>query len=142
MPPYIGPTFQSVEHVHGGLKVHFTHTDGGLTVKGDKLGEFSVAGDDHKWHWADARIGCSVESRRHGSGARLRMRPFRKPAGSPMDNSGSVTLRQAVRKRSHSLVRDRARKTLWRADDFFLHQLAPAADFMAPAEMSHPSSSE
>jgi sialate O-acetylesterase len=25
-------------------------------VKGDKLGEFAVAGDDHKWYWADARI--------------------------------------------------------------------------------------
>jgi hypothetical protein len=41
---------------YSGLKLHFAHTDGGLLVKGEKLGEFSIAGDDHKWHWADARI--------------------------------------------------------------------------------------
>jgi hypothetical protein len=38
-----------------GLPLRFT-ADGGLVVKGDKLGEFSVAGDDRKWYWADARI--------------------------------------------------------------------------------------
>jgi sialate O-acetylesterase len=54
--PYAGPTYTSVERVPGGLKLHFAHTDGGLVVKGDKLGEFSIAGDDHKWYWADARI--------------------------------------------------------------------------------------
>jgi len=51
-----GPTFSSVERVPGGLKLHFAHTDGGLAVKGEKLGEFSIAGDDRKWYWADARI--------------------------------------------------------------------------------------
>ena len=25
-------------------------------VKGDKLEEFSICGEDRKWHWADARI--------------------------------------------------------------------------------------
>jgi sialate O-acetylesterase len=25
-------------------------------VKGSHLGEFSVTGDDHKWHWAEGRI--------------------------------------------------------------------------------------
>ena len=29
---------------------------GGLVVKGDRLGEFSIAGADHRWHWADAKI--------------------------------------------------------------------------------------
>jgi sialate O-acetylesterase len=53
---FSGPTFKSVEHVPGALKIHFDHTDGGLVVKGDKLGEFSVAGDDQKWYWADAKI--------------------------------------------------------------------------------------
>ena len=38
------------------MKIHFDHTDGGLVVKGDKPGEFSMAGVDHKWYWADARI--------------------------------------------------------------------------------------
>ena len=54
--PHAGPTLSSVERLPGALKLHFDHTDGGLVVKGDKLGEFSVAGDDRNWHWADARI--------------------------------------------------------------------------------------
>jgi len=50
------PTLSSVESVPGGLRLHFDHADGGLVVKGDKLGEFSVAGDDRKWYWANARL--------------------------------------------------------------------------------------
>jgi len=53
---YAGPTFKSAEHIRGALKLRFDHTDGGLVVKGGKLGEFSIAGKDRKWHWADARI--------------------------------------------------------------------------------------
>jgi sialate O-acetylesterase len=53
---YSGPTLASVERLPGSIRLHFTHTDGGLAVKGDKLGEFSIAGDDRKWFWADARI--------------------------------------------------------------------------------------
>lgn len=53
---YSGPTLASVERLPGEIRLHFTHTDGGLVVKGTKLEEFSVAGEDHKWHWADARI--------------------------------------------------------------------------------------
>jgi len=53
---YAGPTFKSVEHIPGALKLRFDHTDGGLMVKGGKPEEFSVAGKDRKWHWADARI--------------------------------------------------------------------------------------
>jgi len=53
---YRGPTYKSVEHLPGALKIKFVHTDGGLVVKGDTLGEFSVAGEDHQWHWADAKI--------------------------------------------------------------------------------------
>jgi sialate O-acetylesterase len=51
-----GPAFTSVEHLPGALKLHFSHTDGGLMVKGDKLEEFAVAGKDRQWHWADARV--------------------------------------------------------------------------------------
>lgn len=51
-----GPTFSSVVPVPGALKLHFKNTDGGLVVKGDRLGEFAVAGEDRKWFWADARI--------------------------------------------------------------------------------------
>jgi len=51
-----GPTFESMEHFSGALKLRFDHTDGGLVVKGNKLEEFSIAGKDRVWHWADARI--------------------------------------------------------------------------------------
>ena len=51
-----GPSVTSVEKVSGALKLRFGHTDGGLIVKGALLGEFSVAGDDRQWHWADAKI--------------------------------------------------------------------------------------
>jgi len=53
---YQGPTLKSVERLPGALKLHFDHADGGLVARGDNLGEFSVAGSDHKWRWADARI--------------------------------------------------------------------------------------
>lgn len=54
--PYSGPRFAAAEKIPGALKLAFTHTDGGLMVKGDKLEEFSVCGEDCKWHWAEARI--------------------------------------------------------------------------------------
>jgi sialate O-acetylesterase len=54
--PYAGPTFAGMEHLPGALKLHFIHTDGGLVAKGGAPGEFSIAGADHKWHWADAKI--------------------------------------------------------------------------------------
>jgi sialate O-acetylesterase len=53
---YAGPTFASVEHLPGALKLHFSHTDGGLVVRGDKLAEFTIAGKNRQWHWAEARV--------------------------------------------------------------------------------------
>ena len=53
---YSGPTLERVERLPGAIRLHFAHADGGLVVKGDKLGEFSIAGDDRRWFWADARI--------------------------------------------------------------------------------------
>jgi len=53
---YSGPTLAKVERRAGSIKLHFTHADGGLVVKGSKLGEFAIAGEDRKWHWADAHI--------------------------------------------------------------------------------------
>ena len=53
---YSGPTLESVERRPGSIRLHFAHTDGHLIVKGDKLEEFSIAGEDRKWAWADARI--------------------------------------------------------------------------------------
>jgi sialate O-acetylesterase len=51
-----GPTYERAEPIRGGLRLHFTHTDGGLVVRGDRLGEFSVAGPDRVWHWAEAQL--------------------------------------------------------------------------------------
>ena len=53
---YSGPTLLSVDRVPGSIRLHFAHADGGLIVKGEKLEEFSIAGDDRKWYWADAHI--------------------------------------------------------------------------------------
>jgi sialate O-acetylesterase len=57
---YAGPTLESVERLPDSIRLHFAHTDGGLVVKGDKLEEFSIAGEDHKWYWANARIDGDV----------------------------------------------------------------------------------
>jgi sialate O-acetylesterase len=54
--PCSGPTFVRAEEIPGALKLQFTNVAGGLIVKGERLGEFSVAGEDGEWHWADARI--------------------------------------------------------------------------------------
>lgn len=54
--PYAGPSFSRMETLPGALKLHFDNAPGGLVSKGDKPGEFSVAGEDRQWHWADARI--------------------------------------------------------------------------------------
>ncbi|HEX3730458.1 MAG TPA: sialate O-acetylesterase, partial [Opitutaceae bacterium] len=54
--PYQGPEFASLETLPGALRLHFAHADDGLTVHGPILGEFSVAGQDHAWHWAQARL--------------------------------------------------------------------------------------
>ena len=54
--PYAGPTLSSVERLPGALRLHFTHTDGGLVARGEKLEQFAVAGEDRKWAWAYAKI--------------------------------------------------------------------------------------
>jgi sialate O-acetylesterase len=51
-----GPTFSRLEQQPGVLRIHFLNIDGGLTANGEKLGEFSIAGTDQVWHWAEARI--------------------------------------------------------------------------------------
>ncbi|HUV71041.1 MAG TPA: sialate O-acetylesterase [Terracidiphilus sp.] len=53
---FSGPTLASVERLPGSIRLHFVHIDGGLVVKGDELGEFSIAGEDRKWYWANAHI--------------------------------------------------------------------------------------
>ncbi len=51
-----GPTLSRVDRRAHEIRLHFKHADGGLVAKGGKLEEFSIAGEDRKWHWADARI--------------------------------------------------------------------------------------
>jgi sialate O-acetylesterase len=53
---YAGPTLTTVDRLPDSIRLHFANADGGLVVKGPKLEEFSIAGEDRKWYWADARI--------------------------------------------------------------------------------------
>ena len=53
---YSGPTLSSVERLADSVRLHFSNTAGGLVVKGAKLEEFSIAGEDRKWYWADAKV--------------------------------------------------------------------------------------
>jgi sialate O-acetylesterase len=53
---YSGPALESVDRLPDSIRLHFVHADGGLVARGGKLEEFSIAGDDRKWVWADARI--------------------------------------------------------------------------------------
>jgi sialate O-acetylesterase len=50
-----GPRFERAEPVAGGLRLHFSHTEGGLVAKGPLAG-FAIAGGDRLWRWADARL--------------------------------------------------------------------------------------
>jgi sialate O-acetylesterase len=54
--PCSGPTFDHAVQEAGSLKLYFKNTKGKLVVKGGKLGEFSIAGEDRKWFWAEARV--------------------------------------------------------------------------------------
>jgi sialate O-acetylesterase len=53
---YSGPTVELVERLPGAIRLHFANADGGLVVKGPKLEEFAIAGEDRKWYWADAHL--------------------------------------------------------------------------------------
>jgi len=48
--------FPQWRRLPGAMRLHFDHADGGLMVKGDKRASFSLAGDDRKVYWADARL--------------------------------------------------------------------------------------
>lgn len=54
---YAGPEYRSCKVENGKMRIFFDHTDGGLaTSDGGQLKGFAIAGPDHKFHWADARI--------------------------------------------------------------------------------------
>ena len=56
--PFSGPVFESMSFAQGqdGVLLKFNHADGGLAARGGELKGFAVAGEDRKWHWADAKV--------------------------------------------------------------------------------------
>lgn len=54
--PFFGPQVSGHKIDHGEVTISFTHLDGGLVAKEGELVGFSIAGADHKWVWAKARI--------------------------------------------------------------------------------------
>ena len=53
---YSGPLFREVPSDGPSLRVWFDHTTGGLQAKGGEVRGFEVAGEDGRFHSADARI--------------------------------------------------------------------------------------
>jgi sialate O-acetylesterase len=53
---YRGPAYQSVRADKGTFHVRFTHTAGGLVVRGQRLMGFEIAGDDQQFFPAEAQI--------------------------------------------------------------------------------------
>lgn len=51
-----GPEFKSLEHLPGALRLRFKNTEGGLVARTGTAEEFTIAGKDHVWHKAEARI--------------------------------------------------------------------------------------
>lgn len=56
--PFSGPIYHSMKKVEGDkIRLTFDYVDGGLKAEGaDELKGFAIAGSDHKFHWAEARI--------------------------------------------------------------------------------------
>ena len=54
---YSGPVYKDYKMEACAIRLSFDHTTGGLkTSDGKRVRGFAVAGPDHKFHWADARI--------------------------------------------------------------------------------------
>jgi sialate O-acetylesterase len=52
-----GPMFREARISSAKILLKFDDAGSGLKIRdGDKLDEFAIAGDDHKWHWANAKI--------------------------------------------------------------------------------------
>jgi sialate O-acetylesterase len=55
--PCFSPMFQSVSRQGNGLRLSFSHAEGGLTTKEDRTVQgFAIAGADKEFVWADAKI--------------------------------------------------------------------------------------
>lgn len=53
--PYSGPMYKSYKIEGNKIRIFFDHIDGGLkTANGEQPKGFTIAGVDHKFHWADA----------------------------------------------------------------------------------------
>jgi len=54
---YSGPWYDSMKADGDQVVLTFNHAEGGLEARGgEALKGFAIAGDDRKWHWADAKI--------------------------------------------------------------------------------------
>ncbi|MGO9085027.1 MAG: sialate O-acetylesterase [Candidatus Sulfotelmatobacter sp.] len=54
---YSGPLYESMQIEGAEVRLHFSHAGSGLEARGDTvLRGFSVAGEDRKYHWAEAHI--------------------------------------------------------------------------------------
>jgi sialate O-acetylesterase len=53
---YSGPFYESMQIIGKEIRIHFSHLGAGLEARGGALKGFSIAGDDRKFHWANARI--------------------------------------------------------------------------------------
>lgn len=51
-----GPWFRSIDVENGRIRIHFDHTDGGLSLKEPNGKSFAIAGVDGKFVWAKAEI--------------------------------------------------------------------------------------
>ena len=54
--PCEGPRFTGMQVQDGSLRLRFDHRDGGLVLTSSQQPAFAVAGADHRWRWASARI--------------------------------------------------------------------------------------
>ncbi len=53
---YSGPLYKGYEINGSDVEIAFDYVGSGLTMKGDKLKGFQIAGKDKKFYWADAQI--------------------------------------------------------------------------------------
>ncbi|HXM95863.1 MAG TPA: CIA30 family protein [Candidatus Dormibacteraeota bacterium] len=53
---YSGPIYDSTQILGHEIKIHFLYTGTGLEARNGPLKGFSMAGNDRKFHWANARI--------------------------------------------------------------------------------------
>src|SRR5258706_1022566 len=53
---YSGPLYASMKTEGNKIRLTFHHTGSGMVAKGEKLTGFAIAGEDHKFVWADAQI--------------------------------------------------------------------------------------